>query len=294
MFCGSEMVQPTTLARFRDRFTRAGYDDRAVIPCYGLAEATLFISGRAVGTPLRTVTVDAQALARGEVRMRPPGARGVSSIVSCGRIADGHQVLIADDRGRAAACGRVGEICVRGPNVAAGYLNRPLETGDVFGAELTDANASGPVLKTGDLGFLLDGELFVTGRVKDMIVMAGRNLYPQDIERTVRAAHPQIRLAVAFATASSRGDDLVVVAEYRGDAEQLARDGDDVRAAAVAAIVAEYGVRPADVSLTRVGGIPTTTSGKVRRQATRQRYLNRALPAMRGSTVPHTEEAAIA
>ncbi len=282
VFCGSETVHPATLARFRNRFARVGYDERALLPCYGLAEATLFVSGRRVGAPLRTATVDTAALAQGEVRVRRAGARGVSSVVGCGRIADGHKVVIADDRGRPTAPGRVGEICVHGPNVAAGYLNRPQETGDVFYAELTGAGPCRPVLKTGDLGFLLDDELFVTGRLKDLIVMAGRNLYPQDIERSVRAAHPKIRLAVAFATASSAGDDLIVVAEYRDDAEQFGRDGKAVRAAAVAAIVAEYGVRPADVKITRVGGIATTTSGKVRRHATRQAYLDGTLPALTG------------
>jgi acyl-CoA synthetase (AMP-forming)/AMP-acid ligase II len=300
VFCGSETVQPTTLTRFRNRFARVGYDERALLPCYGLAEATLFVSGRQAGTPLRTVAVDTEALARGEVRVRRAGGRGVSSLVSCGRIADGHKVLIADDQGRVTAPGQVGEICVGGPNVAAGYLNRPRETRDVFHVHLSGPSLGGPVLRTGDLGFLLDGELFVTGRLKDMIVIAGRNLYPQDIEESVRAAHPKIRRAVAFATARSGGDELVVVAEYRGDATQLSRDRHDVRDAAAAAIVAEHGVRPADVTIIRVGGIPRTTSGKVRRQAAHQAYLDGTLPAVPGrpegaaSTIRGTRETAIA
>jgi acyl-CoA synthetase (AMP-forming)/AMP-acid ligase II len=282
IFCGSETVHRGTFDGFRERFGGRGYDERALIPCYGLAEATLFVSGKHAGTPVRTVTVDAEALAGGEVRVRRAGESGVSPVVSCGPVADGHEVLIADGEGRVAGPGQVGEICVQGPNVAAGYLDRPDESRTVFRAELSGAGASGPFLRTGDLGFLLDGELFVTGRLKDVIVIAGRNLYPQDIERSVRAAHPEIRLAVALATGRPDGEELVVVAEYRGDAEQFSRDGREVREAATTAVVADHGVLPAEVSFTRVGGIPTTTSGKVQRQATRQAYLQGTLKALEG------------
>jgi acyl-CoA synthetase (AMP-forming)/AMP-acid ligase II len=188
-------------------------------------------------------------------------------------------VVIADAEGGVAARGRVGEICVQGPNVAAGYLDRPDESRAVFRAELE--GAEGTFLRTGDLGFLLDGELYVTGRLKDIVVIAGRNHYPQDIERSVREAHPRIRLAVALAGGGEDSEELVVVAEYRGDAEEFAADGDEVREAVVAAVVREHGVTPAEVAFTRPGGVPTTTSGKIRRLATRDAYLEGALKALK-------------
>lgn len=277
LFCGAEPVSPSTLERFRERFAPCGYDETALIPCYGLAEATLFVSGKPAGTRLRSVTLDKSALESGIARMSTSDE--TVRVMSCGTVAAGHEVVIADPAtGRETEPGRVGEIWVHGPNVAMGYFGRPEPTAETFAARLPGRDRT--YLRTGDLGFLLDGELFVTGRIKDLIVIAGRNLYPQDIERTVLGAHHRLRESVAFSIADSDGERVVVVAEFRGTARQLAEEGTGLREAVVAAVTAEHGVRPSDVHLAPVGAIPITTSGKVRRRETRAAYVGGTLKAL--------------
>lgn len=271
LYCGAESVLKTTLDRFAGRFARCGYRDSAIIPCYGMAEATLFVSGKPGGGPARTVSLDKTALERGTVRAA--AATGpVAELVSCGAIAHGHEVAIVDPAaGRPADPGAIGEIWVSGPSVARGYLDRP-GLDEVFRATLPDAPGRG-YLRTGDMGFLLDGELFITGRLKDVIVIAGRNLYPQDIEVCVLAACADLRRAVAFAVRPDSGEEqLVIVAEFRRAATCGEADLARAREAVVAAVTAGHGVRPADVHLGPAGTVSTTTSGKVRRAATRQAY----------------------
>lgn len=270
VFCGSEPVSRSTLDRFRDRFTPRGYDEAALIPCYGLAEATLFVAGGRGGTAVRAEQVDRAALERGEVV--PATGEGAGTVVSCGEVALGHEVAIVDPRARRRRPpGRVGEIWVRGPSVAAGYLDRPEQTAATFAARLDGEDGPG-WLRTGDLGFQRDGDLFVTGRMDDVIVIAGRNLHPQDIERTVAGVHERLRRSAAFATGGADGAEMVVVAEYRGTPRELAAEGAALRASVLAAVTREHGVRPRDVLVAPVGAIPTTTSGKVRRAATRTAY----------------------
>ncbi len=281
VFCGSEPVSRATLDRFRDRFSGCGYRESVLIPCYGMAEATLFVSGRAAGSTVRTEWLDRDALEHGHARPLSAADRNAAAIVSCGVVAEGHEVVIVSpETMRPLSAGRVGEIWIHGPNVAAGYLGQPERTADTFAARL--ASSAPPAdtserryLRTGDLGFLLDGELFITGRIKDVIVIAGRNLYPQDIESSVRGAHPALRRAAAFSM-DDDGDTgterLVIVAEIRGTARQAAALAAEIRDTVVAAVTADHGVRPADVQLGPVGVIPVTTSGKIRRDATRSAY----------------------
>jgi acyl-CoA synthetase (AMP-forming)/AMP-acid ligase II len=277
VFCGSEPVHQRTLDRFGRRFGPRGYDPASLIPCYGLAEATLFVSGKPASSPVRTEVVDRAALETGVARRTTAGGEGATAVVSCGRIALDHTVAIVDPDGRPLAPGEVGEVWVHGPNVAAGYFEKPEETSAAFHATLAGADDGARYLRTGDLGFMLDDELFITGRIKDLVVVAGRNIYPHDVERTVRDCDPKIRLVVAFAVDGEDAEELVVVAEYRGDADGYAADAADLRSAVVAAVTAEHGVTPGDVRFAPVGGIQTTTSGKVRRQATRELYLNDTL-----------------
>ncbi|MCQ0025251.1 fatty acyl-AMP ligase [Streptomyces somaliensis DSM 40738] len=285
VFCGSEPVSGATLDRFRERFGPAcGFDLSSVIPCYGLAEATLFVSGKPPGAPgVPAVRLDREALERGEVRRT--GDRGAGTaveVVSCGTIAHGHDVLVVDpDSRRPVPPGRVGELWVTGPNVATGYHDRPALTAAVFRARPEGA-ADGPGhLRTGDLGFLLDGELFVTGRLKDLIVVSGRNLHPQDIEESVARTHPAMRRAAAFSVRGTARDEeeVVVVAEYRATPREFAANGGELRERVIEAVTADHGVRPAAVHLGPPGTVLTTTSGKVRRAATRTAYLSGALKA---------------
>lgn len=278
IYCGSEPVSPLTLGKFRDRFARCGYSELSLIPCYGLAEATLFVSGKAPGRPVRVQRLAKQALEAGQVCAAGPDDPAVR-VVSCGPVADGHDLVIVDPATRIRVeDGRVGEIWVRGPNVAQGYFGRPDLSDKTFSARL--AGSEQTYLRTGDLGFVDDGELFVTGRLKDMIVIAGRNLYPEDIERTVRGVHGRLRRPVAFSISEDDRESLVIVTEYRGAVRESA-EIDRIRQSTVAAVAGEHGVRPADVHFGPAGTVSVTTSGKLCRSVAREAYLRGTLKALR-------------
>ncbi|MDF2272660.1 fatty acyl-AMP ligase [Streptomyces coacervatus] len=274
VFCGSEPVVLDTLNAFRERFGPRGYREKTLIPCYGLAEATLLVTAKAPGTAVRVEWADPQELSRGRV---VGGAGDAVPIVGCGSPGEDDELLVVDpDSGRVLADGEIGEIWVRGPGVAAGYHRKPGPTGRVFGARPADRAGPGRYLRTGDLGCLRDGELFVTGRMSGLLVVAGRNLYPQDIERTVDRAHPSVHRSVAFAVPGSPEEHIIVVAEVR-DSRRTRAELDALRGSLLASVAADHGVRPADVHLVRVGTIPLTTSGKIRRTAAREAFLEHTL-----------------
>ena len=202
-FNGAEPVRAGTLERFAARFAAHGFQSRAFLPCYGLAEATLLVTGSRAGAA-HVQHFETSALGQGVVRpARVAGsaqAEAVRHLVGCGPVAKGLRVAIVDPETRELCpLDRVGEIWLAGPSVCRGYRNRPDETRHTFAARLADAGtgpqpteaaATGPYLRTGDLGFLCDGELFVAGRAKDLIIVRGHNLHPQDIEWTVESCHP--------------------------------------------------------------------------------------------------------
>jgi acyl-CoA synthetase (AMP-forming)/AMP-acid ligase II len=275
VFCGSEPIAFDTLNAFRERFAPRGYRETTLIPCYGLAEATLMVTAKTPGAAVSAERLDREKLSRGRAVVRADG--DAVYVVGCGGPAEGHHLLVVQpDSGRVLADGEVGEIWVHGPGVAAGYHRRPESTGRTFGA--TPHGRAGPrrYLRTGDLGYLRDGELFVTGRISGLIVVAGRNLYPQDIERTVDRAHPSVHRSVVFGVRGGPDEDVMVVAEVRAG-RQTRAELDALRGRLLAAVAAEHGVRPAGAHFVRVGTIPTTTSGKLRRDAARTAYLRRAL-----------------
>ncbi|HSF43369.1 MAG TPA: AMP-binding protein, partial [Thermoanaerobaculia bacterium] len=257
-FNGAEPVRAETVERFAQAFAPCGFRREAFYPCYGLAEATLFVTGGAPGEPPVVRPVEAAS----------PGSRPV---VGCGRAAAGQTVRIVDPESRApVAPGRVGEIWVSGPSVAAGYWDRPAETERTFGARL--AGGEGPYLRTGDLGFLADGELFVTGRLKDLIILRGRNHYPQDLERTAEASHEALRPGggAAFSVDLGGEERLVILHEVeRSSASDPAGAAEAVRRA----LSQEHEVAVEEVVLVRSGTILKTTSGKIRRAACRAAYL---------------------
>ncbi len=276
VFCGSEPVVLDTLDAFRKRYEPLGYREQTLIPCYGLAEATLFVTAKEPGTDVRVEWVDRRELSRGRVVSAVGDTGDPVPVVGCGAAAEGHELLVVDpDLGRELPDGEVGEIWVRGPNVAAGYHRRPELTATTFGVTPADrADRAGPdphtYLRTGDLGYLRDGELFVTGRISGLLVVAGRNLYPQDIERTVDRAHPSVHRSVAFAVRGTSEEHVMVVAEVRDSRRRPQAELDALRGDLIAAVAAEHGVRPAGVDLVRIGTIPMTTSGKIRREAARE------------------------
>jgi acyl-CoA synthetase (AMP-forming)/AMP-acid ligase II len=231
-FCGAEPVRPAHLRRFADLLAPHGFDPRALLPCYGLAEATVYVSGGPPGEGLRTRMFAGREIA------------------SCGRPA-GDVAIVDRESGAALPEGVEGEIWVRGDHVAAG-----------------------PVLRTGDLGFLAGGELFVTGRIKDLIIHRGENLHPADVEATILAADPALGPAGAvFAVEEAEGEQVVAVIEAR----RVGAGGEAVRRAAIRAVAEEHGVRLRRLLLVAPGRVPRTTSGKVRRAACRDLYLAGAL-----------------
>ncbi|HEX2163967.1 MAG TPA: fatty acyl-AMP ligase, partial [Thermoanaerobaculia bacterium] len=268
-FNGAEPVRPETLDRFARAFAGCGFRRSVLFPCYGLAEATLFVSGGAVGEGPAVGRFDAAALATHRAR---PAADG-RPLAASGRPSAGQRVAIVDgEGGRELPAGEVGEIWVSGPSVAGGYWGRPEETERVFAARL--AGGEGPFLRTGDLGFLApaaageEPQLFVTGRVKDLVILRGRNVYPQDVEATVEAAHPALEAggAAAFGVDDGGEERLVVACEVR---RSVRRSGDElwdeVGAAVRQAVFEEHEAALHDLVLLRPGALPRTTSGKVRR-----------------------------
>ncbi|HDR9131275.1 TPA: AMP-binding protein, partial [Burkholderia vietnamiensis] len=257
------------------------------VPCYGMAEATLYVSGKPGRSPITLIEVDKEALARGQCvphdAHSDPLAR--TTLVGCGPVAAGHRLLIVDPATKRVLPERsIGEIWFSGPNVAAGYLGRA-DSDDVFAAALCDERGdadSARYLRTGDLGFLNHGELFVTGRIKDVVIVAGRNLYPTDIEGSVQAAHDAIRTngVVAFSIDGGPRESLVIVAELKRSRRLSPEQMGEVRAAITLAVTRDHGVAPAVVHLGPMGAIPLTTSGKVRRQACKQAFQQGSLSTL--------------
>ncbi len=274
-FNGAEPVRSATMDRFAARFKQAGFNAKAFTPCYGLAEATLLVSGHTTDDVPLTLQLDSAALAGHQVR-NALGDAAATPAVSCGHAARGSSIRIVDPESLLPSPpDQIGEIWVSGPSVAVGYWNLPEETEHAFHARLPGSQ-EGPFLRTGDLGFLKDGELFVTGRLKDLIIIRGRNHYPQDIEETMRAAHPALRQGsgAAFAIEKDGEEELVVV-------QEAATRSDDELAKAtqlIARNIAEIHELTAHaIVLVRTGTIPKTSSGKLQRQACKTDFLNHKL-----------------
>lgn len=264
---GAEPVRADTLAAFAGRFGPAGFRARAFIPAYGMAETTLLVTASVRDGAVSTVEADSAAIERGELLPASIGRRAVE-LVSCGPPAGGHEVVIVDPRsGERATAGSIGEILVRGPSVAQGYWKRPDATAETFAATIPGDPDGRRYLRTGDLGVLVDGELVITGRLKDLIIIRGRNLYPQDLEGTAAGllhsgclsaafegtvAQPLVGLVAEVDTARVSPDDL-------GDlAERVRRS-----------VAEEFQLPELGVALIRKGTLPRTTSGKVQRSLTR-------------------------
>ncbi|MFE9320840.1 HAD-IIIC family phosphatase [Nocardia sp. NPDC052278] len=264
-FNGSEPVRAATVRRFTDTFGRAGFRAEAHQPVYGLAEATLIVTAPSTAVPptLREVP--------GGDALGGPGRR--AELVGVGRAAEGMSIAVVDpEKGAECADGVEGEIWVAGNSVAAGYFRDQQATAEVFGATLPGDGRR--FLRTGDLGILSSGELFVTGRRKDLLIVDGRNHYPQDIESTVEAAHDSIRAGCVAAFSvdlGPTGEQPVVLAEVRGeDPGELA----EVEVAVRGAVATEHGLTLATVLLIRPGTIFKTSSGKIQRSACLAAYLS--------------------
>ncbi|MFF3568442.1 fatty acyl-AMP ligase [Nocardia jiangxiensis] len=262
---GAEPVRAEVLTRFTKTFAPHGFRHCAHTAGYGLAEATLPVAFGAPDEPPATAEFDRAALADGCAILAEPGD-GVQ-LVGCGTPADQH-IRLVDRSGTPVAAGEVGEIWVRGPNVCAGYLGKPRETAETFGAR--SPGEAENWLRTGDLGFQHDGQLYITGRLGDMIVVAGRNHYPADIESTATDSAPEVRTGhiTAFGVDDGSHEALILVAELN----ERPFDTAEVIRRIRAAVAAAHDIAPTEVVLVERGQIPKTSSGKLRRGECRIRY----------------------
>lgn len=285
---GAEPVLPGTIRRFMDAFGRYGLRPEAMAPSYGLAEATLMISTCGVGRSPTVLRADTATLQAG--RLVPTGSRtGVTELVSSGTPI-GQRVVIVDPAARRVLPdGEVGEIWAHGPNIGVGYHGQAEESLVTFGGHLVAPPAGlpeGPWLRTGDLGALVGGELFVTGRIKDLIIVDGRNIYPQDVEAAVSGADPALalnRVAVFSVTADDGHREAVVavVEKYHG-AGEIGDRLPEIEHAVRLAVSRAQGVALAEVVLVQPDSIPRTSSGKIARGATRTAYLEGTLQPVAG------------
>jgi acyl-CoA synthetase (AMP-forming)/AMP-acid ligase II len=260
-FDGAEPIDPRTAEAFIRRFAPAGFRATSFRPAYGLAEATLAVSFVPPEAPLRTDTVDRGALARGEARPVAPGAEGATALISAGRPVPGHRVrILSQEDGRELPERQVGEVAVTGPSVTPGYLH-----------ELRAGVAPREELRTGDLGYFAEGELFIVDRLKDLLVVGGRKHAPSDVERVV-AGVEGVRpgAVVAFGVRGEEGTEEVVLAVTP---EAGAVDAAALEAAVKRSVQEHFGFPPR-VVLVRPGALPKTSSGKLQRSACRALYLN--------------------
>ncbi|HEX8232439.1 MAG TPA: fatty acyl-AMP ligase [Caulobacteraceae bacterium] len=258
-FCGSEPVRPRTMERFAAAAASAGFDPKALLPCYGMAEATVYVSGG------------------------PPG-RGVESLdlsretVACGRVFGGTRIEVLDDWGRVLREGEIGEICVCGPQVTPGFWVG--ETGGVHPDPGRFIELDGRrFVRTGDAGAFIGGEVYVTGRIKDVIILRGMKIHAEDVEETVTQLPPEegVAAVAAFGTIEEDRERLIVVCEL-ARTRRRGVDQEALRARLSGAIGVDHGVLPDDIVFVRPSAIPRSSSGKVRRASTRELYLAGQLP----------------
>ncbi|MFJ9668831.1 fatty acyl-AMP ligase [Streptomyces sp. NPDC101219] len=276
MVNGSEPIKPGTLERFQEAFAGAGMMRTTMRPSYGLAEATVFVCASPAQEEPVVTCFDREELGRGRARVvEKSEQRQVAELVACGRPVDQEIVVVDPATCRPRPEGHVGEIWLRGPNVGGGYWGRPEHSDDVFRAVLQEGGTSGGWLRTGDLGVCHDKQLYVTGRLKDLVIIDGTNHYPHDIEETVGQAHPVIRAhhVAAFAVTSGDQEVLVVVAEHSRGADTGPELVEEVTRAVRAALATGHGVSVYDFVLAPPDTVPHTTSGKVARSACREQYL---------------------
>jgi acyl-CoA synthetase (AMP-forming)/AMP-acid ligase II/acyl carrier protein len=277
-FNGAEPIRAETLERFAVAFERCGFRRSAFYPCYGMAETTLIVSGGLKATQPTIKIIQGDPLEQNQVVPAFKQKDGTRTLVSCGQTRlDQEIVIVHPETLKIRLPDEVGEIWVSGGSVAQGYWNRPEETEHTFKAYLADSG-EGPFLRTGDLGFFQDGELFITGRIKDLIIIRGRNHYPQDIELTVEQSHPALRLGhgAAFSVDVDGVERLVIAQEVeRSYLRNL--NVNEIVTAMCQAVAQQHEIQVYAILLLKTGSIPKTSSGKIQRYACRTGFLNNSL-----------------
>ncbi len=288
-FNGAEPVRAETLERFADYFADCGFQRKAFYPVYGLAEASLKVSSREPGSGAEVIVLDREKLKQQEIEMAVNSGANACTVVSCGNIKAPNEVVIVDPATREhCPDGQAGEIWTAGPSVAAGYWRKPAETKRVFKATL--ARGRKHFLRTGDLGFIHHGELFIVGRLKDCIIIHGQNHYAEDIENTVRRCGTGLRSngMAAFAVEHAGREELVVVVEV---AKRTECDLEQLAARVREAITETHEIKVHTVVLIRSGALPRTSSGKVQRSKCKSQFLARELPVLWQSEIASEDEA---
>jgi 8-amino-7-oxononanoate synthase len=272
---GAEPISADTLDRFATKFAPHGFNRSAFFPCYGLAEATLFVAGTGHGNGFSVL----DPKSAGDARAADGGEAGLHCLVSCGQSFGETEIRIVEpDTGRTLSEKQTGEIWVKGPSVAAGYWRNPEASAETFNATLTDEGTTG-WLRTGDLGFVQDTRLYVSGREKDLLIIRGRNYYPQDIEWTVQASHESLQpnAVAAFSVQIDGEERLIVAAELQRSALKSI-DPDAVFAAIRRSISENHELQAFSIILLKSGGLPKTTSGKVRRRQCKAEFSGESWP----------------
>ncbi len=280
-FNGAEPIRPATLAAFCEKFEKVGFRREAFLPCYGMAETTLIVTGAYKTKVPKMGRFDGKALDEHRVVAVPAGHENERVLVGCGRVLPDEEVAIVEPE----TCVRlpehqVGEIWVNSPSVGLGYWNNEKASRETFQARMANGDDDGlTYLRTGDLGFIGDGELFVTGRLKDLIIVRGVNRYPQDIERTVEQTDNRLQAGAvgAFALEMNDQERLIIVAETE---RRRHKDWSDVIEKVRRNVTAEHELPPDGIVLVRFGSIPKTSSGKIQRSACREYFLNDELQAV--------------
>jgi len=267
-FCGAEPIAAATLRRFEGKFAKRGFAGTSFLPCYGLAEATLFVSGAPAGNGADAKWFQVASLEQGTVKETPAGQDDAREIVSCGVVGEGMQIAITDDSDQQLPEGVIGEIRVRGPNLSRGYW-KDESSHDIFRSEVLGSQHEW--LRTGDLGFLHQGQLYVTGRIKNIIIVNGRNLSCEDIEWNAVNSDRDVFAAVAIAIEAGEEQEIAVLLETRltGPVERLHAVGDAARRV----ISLTHDVVITKVVLLRNAALPRTTSGKPARARCRKEFL---------------------
>ncbi|GMV38821.1 MAG: acyl-CoA synthetase [Myxococcales bacterium] len=262
--CGAEPIKPETMSEFTETFAAAGLKPEAMLPCYGMAEATLAISFVPLRAKVETDLIDADTYhEKGWAVEVPRGTPNTMELVSCGSVFPGHEIGVMDEAGRLLPERRVGELCLRGPSVTPGYWRNP---------EATARTIVDGWLHTGDLGYVAGGRVFVSGRKKDILILNGRNYYPQSVEWLIEEL-PGVRKGnvVVFSRPGASSEELVVAAETR------AAGSEDLKAEIRRIVSDELSLRVADIVFLSAGQLPKTSSGKVQRAKTRDQYIRGTL-----------------
>jgi acyl-CoA synthetase (AMP-forming)/AMP-acid ligase II len=280
---GAEPVHAATIKRFIETFAPHGFDPAAAFPAYGMAEATLLISGGHRGRGHRTRTISRSGLQAHAVGA-PADDADIQTLVGCGRALVNEQIAIVDPESRARLLpDQVGEVWVNGANVARFYWQNPEATGAGLNARIAGEDDGANWLRTGDLGFLdEEGELFITGRIKDLVIIRGINHYPQDIEHTVQTLHPALRqnCGAAFSVPDDHGEETLVIVQEVERTERNKIDLTEMTGIIREGVTDQHELFARHIVLIRPGTLPKTTSGKIQRSLTRRRWLEQSLDAL--------------